>query len=88
MNKLEEMFNSVEASEAFKEWDKKNEATKKLLSKKEVLCAMGDLASEIIDITSGENPHQTITFLAAIKVDSIVNELFRDGGEEQVYERI
>ena len=82
MNKLDEMFNSVEASEAFKEWDKKNEATKKLLSKKEVLFAMGDLASEIISITSGEKPHSAITFLAAIKVDSIVNELFQDGGEE------
>lgn len=88
MNKLDEMFNSVEASEAFKEWDKKNEATKKLLSKKEVLLAMGDLASEIISITSGEKPHSAITFLTAIKVDSIVNELFQDGGEEQVYERI
>lgn len=81
MNKLEEMFNSVEASEAFKEWDKKNEATKKLLSKKEVLCAMGDLASEIIDITSGENPHSAIKFLTAIIVDRIVNELFQDETE-------
>ena len=81
MNKLDEMFNSVEASEAFKEWDKKNEATKKLLSKKEVLFAMGDLMSEIIHITSGEKPHSAITFLAAIKVDSIVNELFQDETE-------
>lgn len=82
MNKLDEMFNSVEASEAFKEGDKKNEATKKLLSKKEVLFAMRDLASEIIDITSGENTHSAIKFLTAITVDRIVNELFQDEGEE------
>ena len=82
MNKLDEMFNSVEASEAFKEWDKKNEATKKLLSKKEVLFAMGELASEIINITSGEEPHSAITFLAAISVNRIANELFQDEGEE------
>lgn len=88
MKMLDEMFNAIEASEAFKKWDKKNEATKKLLSKKEVLFAMGELASEIIDITSGEKPHSAITFLAAIKVDSVVNDLFQDGGEEQVYERI
>ena len=88
MNKIDGMFDAIEKSEEFKEWDKKNETTKKLLSKKEVLCAMGELASEIINITSGEEPHSVITFLAAIKVDSIVNDLFQDGGEEQVYERI
>ena len=88
MNGLDEMSNAIEESEEYKEWCKKNETTKKLLSKKEVLCAMGELASEIIHITSGENPHSAITFLAAIKVDSIVNDLFQDGGEEQVYERI
>ena len=88
MKMLDEMFNAIEASDEFKEWDKKNEDTKKLFSKKEVLLAIGDLASEIISITSGEKPHSAITFLAAIKVDSIVDELFQDGGEEQVYERI
>lgn len=88
MSKLDEMFDAIEESEEYKEWCKKNESTKKLLSKEEVLCAMGDLASEIIHITYGENPHSAITFLAAIKVDSIVNDLFQDGGEEQVYERI
>lgn len=82
MNKLNEMFDAIEASEEFKEWDKKNEDTKKLFSKKELLLAMGDLASEIINITSGEKPHSAITFLAAIKVDGIVNELFQDEGEE------
>lgn len=81
MKMLDEMFNAIEASDEFKEWDKKNEDTKKLFSKKEVLLAMGDLASEIISITSGEKPHSAITFLAAIKVDSIVNELFQDETE-------
>lgn len=81
MNGLDEMFDAIEASEEFKEWDKKNETTKKVLSKKEVLCAMGDLASEIINFTSGAKPHSAITFLAAIKVDSIVNELFQDETE-------
>lgn len=82
MNGLDEMFDAIEASEEFKEWDKKNETTKKVFSKKEVLCAMGDLASEIINFTSGAKPHSAITFLAAIKVDSIVNELFQEEGEE------
>lgn len=81
MSKLDEMFNAIEESEEYKEWCKKNETTKKLLSKEEVFCAMGDLASEIINITSGEEPHSAITFLAAIKVDSIVNELFQDETE-------
>lgn len=88
MNGLDEMFNAIEETEEYKEWCKKNKTTKKLLSKEEVLLAMGALASEIINITSGEEPHSVITFLAAIKVDSIVNDLFQDGGEEQVYERI
>lgn len=78
MNGLDEMFNAIEESEEFKEWNKKNETTKKLLNKKEVLCAMGSLASEIINFTSGAKPHSAITFLAAIKVDGIVNELFQD----------
>lgn len=81
MKMLDEMFNAIEASDEFKEWDKKNEDTKKLFSKKEVLCAMGALASEIIDFTYGKKPHSAITFLAAIKVDSIVDELFQDETE-------
>lgn len=81
MNGLDEMFDAIEASEEFKEWCKKNESTKKLLSKEEVLLAMGALASEIIDFTSGAKPHSAITSLAAIKVDRIVNELFQDETE-------
>ena len=81
MSKLDEMFDAIEESEEYKEWCKKNETTKKLLSKEEVLCAMGDLASEIINFTSGAKPHSAIRFLAAIKVDSIVNELFQDETE-------
>lgn len=81
MSKLDEMFDAIEESEEYKEWCKKNEDTKKLFSKKEVLCAMGDLASEIINFTSGAKPHSAITFLAAIKVDSIVDELFQDETE-------
>lgn len=82
MNGLDEMFNAIEETEEYKEWCKKNETTKKLLSKEEVLLAMGALASEIIDFTSGAKPHSAITLLAAIKVDRIVNELFQDEGEE------
>lgn len=81
MNGLDEMSNAIEESEEYKEWCKKNETTKKLLSKEEVLIAMGALASEIISFTSGAEPHSAITFLAAIKVDSIVNELFQDETE-------
>lgn len=81
MNGLDGMFNAIEESEEYKEWCKKNETTKKLLSKEEVLIAMGALASEIINFTSGAKPHSAITFLAAIKVDSIVNELFQDETE-------
>lgn len=81
MSKLDEMFDAIEESEEYKEWCKKNETTKKLLSKEEVLIAMGALASEIINFTSGAKPHSAITFLAAIKVDSIVNELFQDETE-------
>lgn len=81
MNGLDEMFNAIEESEEYKEWCKKNETTKKLLSKEEVLIAMGALASEIINFTSGAKPHSAITFLAAIKVDSIVDELFQDETE-------
>ena len=73
MNGLDEMFNAIEESEEYKEWCKKNETTKKLLSKEEVLTAMGTLASEIINFTSGAKPHSAITFLAVIKVDSIKN---------------
>lgn len=81
MNGLDGMFKAIEESEEFKEWSKKNETTKKLLSKKEVLLAMGALASEIIDFTSGAKPHSAISLLAAIKVNRIVNELFQDETE-------
>lgn len=82
MNGLDGMFKAIEETEEYKEWCKKNETTKKLLSKKEVLLAMGALAQEIIDITSGAKPHSAITLLAAIKVNRIANELFQDEGEE------
>lgn len=82
MNGLDEMFNAIEETEEYKEWCKKNETTKKLLSKEQVLLAMRALASEIIDFTSGAKPHSAILLLAAIKVDRIVNELFQDEGEE------
>lgn len=81
MNGLDGMFKAIEESEEFKEWNKKNETMKKLLSKKEVLLAMGALASEIIDFTSGAKPHSAISLLAAIKVNRIVNELFQDETE-------
>lgn len=50
----------------------------RMINEYEVLIAMGALASEIINFTSGAKPHSAITFLAAIKVDGIVNELFQD----------
>lgn len=81
MNGLDEMFNEIRKTEEYKEWCKKKETTKKLLSKEEVLLAMGALASEIIDFTSGAKPHSAITLFAAIKVDRIVNELFQDDTE-------
>lgn len=80
------MFKAIEETEEFKEWDKKNETTKKLLSRKEILCAMGELASEIINITSGEKTHPAQKLLAAIEVEKIVEELFQDGTEEKVME--
>ena len=44
MDGLDGMFKAIEETEEFKEWDKKNETTKKLLSRKEILCAIGELA--------------------------------------------
>lgn len=84
MDGLDGMFKAIEESEGFKEWDKKNETTKKLLSRKEVLCAMGELASEIINITSGEKTHPAQKLLVAIEVNKIVKELFREEPEEKV----
>lgn len=86
MNGLDGMFKAIEETEEFKEWDKKNETTKKLLSRKEILCAMGELASEIINITSGEKTHPAQKLLAAIGVNKIVEELFREEPEEKEME--
>lgn len=86
MNKLDEMLDAIEESEGFKEWDKKNEATKKLLSKKEVLYAMGELAQGIIAITAEEKTHSMAAAIAAIGVNKIVEELFREEPEEKVME--
>ena len=82
MDKIDEMLDAIEESKEFKEWDKKNENTKKLLSKKEVLCAMGELASGIIAITAEEKTHSMAAAFAAIGVNKIVEELFRDETEE------
>lgn len=86
MNGLDGMFNAIEETEEFKEWDKKNEATKKVFSRKEVLLAMGELASEIIAITAEEKTHSMATAFAAIEVNKIVEELFREEPEEKVME--
>lgn len=86
MDKLDGMFEAIEETQGFKEWDKKNENTKKLLSKKEVLCAMGELASGIIAITAEEKTHSMAAAVAAIGVNKIVEELFREEPEEKVME--
>lgn len=86
MDGLDGMFKAIEETEEFKEWDKKNETTKKLLSRKEVLCAMGELASGIVAITAEEKTHSMAVAFAAIEVNKIVEELFREEPEEKVME--
>lgn len=86
MNKLDEMLDAIEESEEFKEWDKKNETTKKLLSRKEVLCAMRALASGIVAIAAEEKTQSMAVAFAAIEVNKIVEELFREKPEEKVME--
>lgn len=86
MNKLDEMLDAIEESEEFKEWDKKNETTKKLLSKKEILCAMGELASGIVAIAVEEKKHSMAAAFAGIEANKIVKELFREEPEEKEME--
>lgn len=86
MDGLDGMFKAIEESEEFKEWDKKNETTKKLLSRKEVLCAMGELASGIVAIAAEEKTHSMAVAFAAIEVNEIVERLFREEPEERVME--
>lgn len=86
MNKLDEMLDAIEESEEFKEWDKKNETTKKLLSKKEILCAMGELASGIVAIAVEEKKHSMAAAFAGIAANKIVKELFREEPEEKEME--
>lgn len=86
MNKLDEMLDAIEESEEFKEWDKKNETTKKLLSKKEILCAMGEIASRIAAIAVEEKKHSMVVAFAGIEANKIVKELFREEPEEKAME--
>lgn len=84
MDGLDGMFKAIEESEEFKEWDKKNEATKKVFSRKEVLLAMGKLAAGIVDIAAEEKTHSMAVAFVAIEVNKIVEELFREEPEEKV----
>lgn len=86
MDGLDGMFKAIEESEEFKEWDKKNETTKKLLSRKEVLLAMGKLAAGIVDIAVEEKKHSMVVAFAAIEANKIVKELFREESEEKEME--
>lgn len=86
MDGLDGMFKAIEETEEFKEWDKKNEATKKLLSKKEILCAMGELASGIAAIAVEEKKHSMVVAFAGIEANKIVKELFREEPEEKEME--
>lgn len=86
MDGLDGMFKAIEESEGFKEWDKKNETTKKLLSRKEVLCAMGELASGIAAIAVEEKKHSMVVAFAGIEANKIVKELFREESEEKEME--
>lgn len=86
MDGLDGMFKAIEETEEFKEWDKKNEATKKVFSRKEVLLAMGKLAAGIVDIAAEEKTYSMAVAFAAIEVNKIVEELFREEPEEKVME--
>lgn len=65
---------------------RKNETTKKLLSKKEILCAMGELASGIVAIAVEEKKHSMAAAFAGIEANKIVKELFREEPEEKEME--
>lgn len=84
MKGLDEMIEEFKNSEESKALDKVNEATKKLLSRKEVMNAMAEVTAEAIEASFEEKNKSVAMIRASLEGYRLIEKLFRE--EEQAEE--
>ena len=84
MKGLDEIIEEFSNSEESKALDKVNEATKKLLSMKEVMNAMAEVTAEAIEASFEEKNKSVVMIRAGLEGYRLIEKLFRE--EEPVEE--
>ena len=78
MKGLDEMIEEFKNSEESKALDKVNEATKKLLSRKEVMNAMAEVTAEAIEASFEEKNKSVAMIRASLEGYRLIEKLFRE----------
>lgn len=83
MKGLDEMIEEFKNSEESKALDKVNEATKKLLSRKEVMNAMAEAVAETIEACFEEKNKEIATIRTGFETYKLIEKLFREEPAEE-----
>ena len=78
MKGLDEIIEEFKNSEESKALDKVNEATKKLLSRKEVMDAMAEVTAEAIEASFEEKNKSVAMIRASLEGYRLIEKLFRE----------
>ncbi len=78
MKGLDEIIEEFKNSEESKALDKVNEATKKLLSRKEVMDAMAEAVAETIEACFEEKNKEIATIRTGFETYKLIEKLFRE----------
>lgn len=78
MKGLDEIIEEFKNSEESKALDKVNEATKKLLSRKEVMEAMAEVTAGAIDASFEEKDKEIATIRTGFETYKLIEKLFRE----------
>lgn len=83
MKGLDEIIEEFSNSEESKALDKVNEATKKLLSRKEVMEAMAEVTAEAIEASFEEKNKSVAMIRASLEGYRMIERLFPEGPQEE-----
>ena len=83
MKGLDEIIEEFKNSEESKALDKVNEATKKLLSRKEVMDAMAEVTAEAIEASFEEKNKSVAMIRASLEGYRLIEKLFREEPAEK-----
>lgn len=83
MKELDEIIEEFKNSEESKALDKVNEATKKLLSRKEVMNAMAEVTAEAIEASFEEKNKSVAMIRASLEGYRLIEKLFHEEPQEE-----